>query len=305
MKKILLTFGIFLFVLDVQSQFIITGDRTDLDSCNFESICDFITLDSSAQNIWQIGKPNKQFFSSSLSELNSLITDTINVYPDTNHSSFLVALPGLYGNILIEFKHRINSDTLIDGGYIESSYDGGQTWANIIYDYNVTMPEAFNFENLYTESDTLRGGIPGFSGTSNDWIETKIQWIFYFPVRSEVPDTFLLRFNFISDSIQTGKDGWMIDDFKISYVSMCCGLNELPSSSIQIFPNPSKGVIHLQAKDNLSVQNISVLDLFGKEVYSTPMKQSNEIRVDFLAPGIYFVTFETDQGQVRKRVVIE
>ena len=55
---------------------------------DFESIYDHIGIDTSEYNIWQIVKPQKQFFDSAYSRPLAIITDTLLFYPDTNHSYF-------------------------------------------------------------------------------------------------------------------------------------------------------------------------------------------------------------------------
>ena len=45
-------------------------------------------LDTSASNIWQIGKPQKIIFDSASTVPNAIVTDTINFYPINNISRF-------------------------------------------------------------------------------------------------------------------------------------------------------------------------------------------------------------------------
>ena len=291
MKKTLLFF--LLFFCNITFSQIIEGDGIyDLDSCNFENTFSMIKLDTSMQNIWQIGQPSKQVFNSSYSYENALITDSLSPYPIARNSYFDVVLPNSYGpNLIISFKHRFHSDTLIDGGYIECSYDMGETWTNVVYDFIVNHPDDFRSENLYTEYDTLKGGIPGFSGSSSSWIETKLQWVFFYPVKANYADTFLLRFHFMSDSVQTNKDGWIIDDFLISYADFGSGISELDASNIQLFPNPTNNKLNFEKE--ISGQ-YKICDLSGRIVFEGKLS-GQELDVQALQEGMYVFYLESKE----------
>ncbi len=96
----------------------------NIDSCKFESACKYVSFSSDSNNIWQLGKPNKVFFDSAYSGTNAIITDTINSYSVTNHSYFDIKIPSnswfQLGNRIISFKHKFDTDSLKDGGYIEA-----------------------------------------------------------------------------------------------------------------------------------------------------------------------------------------
>ena len=99
----------------------------------FEEPSPYIHINPSAQNIWQIGAPQKIFFNSAYSVPNTIVTDTINFYPVNNQSSFdlyvgAFNMGGMWGwnyplDIFIDFRHKYDTDTLIDGGYITVSWD--------------------------------------------------------------------------------------------------------------------------------------------------------------------------------------
>ncbi len=105
------------------------------------------------------------------------MTDTINTYA-VNDSSFFDLnfdssnLSPAYWNILIEFDHKMESDTLLDGGFITVSVDSGEVWHNVGHlkatgalDTNYTYLFDLLSENLYGENGTLNSGTPAYSGT--------------------------------------------------------------------------------------------------------------------------------------------
>ena len=135
----------------------------------------------------------------------------------------------------------------MDGGYISVSYDYGETWYNIIND------ESWNYEiypnswdganiNLYNEDDVLYNGENGFSGNSEDWITTEFGW-YYMPVNppgftTMLEDTTIIRFNFISDSVETNKEGWMIDHIRLISYLLMGSVDDYQKVDFSISPNP-------------------------------------------------------------------
>lgn len=280
----------------------------NVDSCHFEDSCEYVQIDTSAQNIWQIGQPSKPFFDTAYSLPNAIVTDTINPYPNSNLSYFdIVIEPQLfYYDMLFSFKHKFQTDTLIDGGYIEVSYDNGTTWSNVLYEdtANLSQDQIFNTENLYGENDTLMNGIHGFSGNSGDWIYTRIQWIWYFPLKTNYPDTLKIRFNFISDNIQTNKDGWMIDHIQIQGVSIPGSTSEFGNNhnQIKIFPNPLEETTTVEFHNPMNEpRRLSIYSLTGKEVRSLPQITSDhvEIKKEDLPAGVYLLKIQDSKGSVQ------
>jgi len=52
-----------------------------LDTISFEAGQHLITIDTQANNIWQVGKPAKSQFNSAYSIPNAIVTDTLHPYP--------------------------------------------------------------------------------------------------------------------------------------------------------------------------------------------------------------------------------
>ena len=296
MKYIILFSTLFLMRLSMYSQINPYWGIYDVDSCHFETQCPILKQDTSYHNIWQLGKPDKPFFDSAYSIPNALVTDTIEPYDTLIDSYFDLILPSeqYYGyGIIIGFKHKYQTDTLVDGGYIEVSYDKGISWVNVIHDTLYPSKE-FNSENLYTEQDTLRGGINGFSGASDGWIYTRIQWVWAWPVDNYPPDTLMLRFHFISDSIQTNKDGWMIDNILISYADEGNAIQEVDKMNIkiEISPNPFDNSTTIKFK-TVSKETLTLIvkNSLGQIVKKVNRVIENPIQINRgeLQSGLYII----------------
>lgn len=296
MKNTILLFSFLFTALSASAQTPIV--IAELDSCNFESHCDMVVLDSTTAGIWQIGQPHKIIFDSAYSPVNVIITDTVNNYPINQNCFFEVLVQSDHGNdnLRLTFHHRFNTDTLIDGGYIEVSYDDGVTWENII-NYTTPFGQYLQNENLYSYNDTLKGGINGFSGNSNGWITSSIVWIT--PGVKATSYTRKLRFHFISDSIETNKEGWMIDDIKLQLLQQEGGIKEVNNSSFKIYPNPANDFLSLDFKEqSLKPKIITIYNLMGQVVktISTSNSQKEKIDISELNKGFYILkVFENDK----------
>lgn len=269
------------------------------DSCKLDTVCPLVSFNTNQQGLWEIAKPEKIFLDAAFSPEKCLITDSINPYPINNTSSFIFKLPNDGLTSGLRFKHKYQTDSLKDGGYIEISKDDGQNWFDLRDPDFLVEVAMFNEENLYDQTDTLFNGHPGFSG-SKDWEEVALQFIWAFPVKV-FGDTALLRFTFISDSLDNPKDGWMIDDLKLFYTSLPGSVSPgIDKINIEIGPHP------IQTESQISFDNytrkalrLELLDLQGKIVFVE--EGIRESRYQFhrrnLPAGIYLLRL-SDESEI-------
>jgi hypothetical protein len=236
-------------------------------------------------NIWQLGTPSKFLFDSAYSIPLALVTDTLFTYPDNNTSSFTLVVHTGECNIGgLGFAHRSDTDSLLDGCVLEYSLDSGSTWHNVV---NST----FNLNNFLAAPVASNGNKPGLTGTY-DWTHS---WI-----EGPVPYEGIIeyKFSFTSDSINTNKDGWMIDNLLAQNVY--AGINEQVERSLfRIFPNPTSDFISIQTKiqDDLV---ITITNIFGQAILTTDQKR---IDLSNLVTGIYFLKITTDKGEFDAKVL--
>lgn len=330
MKKFL-TLGFLLIALQITAQEKMThncgyisygagGGVIAKEYCWFDTTSSFIVIDTSnPSNIWQIGKPQKPILNAALTGTNVIITDTVNNYPVNNHSYFDFifpitnnGIPIFSMNMCISFKHKINTDTMMDGGYIEIKYHKDSAWNNIAYDTlhysNMNFPMFFNCENLYGINDTLFNGTPGFSGTTN-WVRTQMQWIWMVPVKSEYyPDTLQLRFHFISDGIEMNKEGWMIDSLEITEYDPGSSIEENPSENpISVSPNPvlESAVVEIKINNN-ETYTAELYNIFGQKTAEFPKIKNNTFTIErgTHESGIKFLVVKNESKIIAVKKII-
>ncbi|HEY9187995.1 MAG TPA: T9SS type A sorting domain-containing protein [Ignavibacteria bacterium] len=238
-------------------------------------------------NIWQIGKPNKQIFLNAYSAPNVIVTDTVNAYPINDTSVFVIknisdCLGGFQWphTVILSGKYYVNSDTLNDYGTIEFSPDNGNTWINLITD------TIYSMYHLY-EWNTQK---PVLTGNSNGWVDFYV-WVAGFgPFFNIQPgDTVQYRFSFISDSIQTNKDGLMYDNFHFEDWAEFIEKHMVDEIELKLYPNPTNAYFTIEIFNNVnSNYNFDLYDQDGQIVLRKEFHQVNiTIDIKSLKNGIY------------------
>lgn len=92
-------------------------------------------------------------------------------------------------------------------------------------------------------------------------------------------------------------------DFTIQ-TSDALGVNDQTlENAIRIYPNPASDYINIAVSDSQTILAINCYDIFGKKVIKTT--QNEQVDVSKLQSGLYFVTIETDKGQLTKKIIIQ
>ncbi len=288
--------NIILLLISIWLSNIVFGQATNV-FCDFESECDVIRIDTgNAYNIWQIGFANKPNF---LFETNSIVTDTLLAYPTNNYSVFHVKIPRALWDfwIFIQFDYMLDTDEGKDGGYIEISSDNGETWENV-----VNCPYIMDEQWMYTDTNLLFDGSPGFSGSFTN------SWPAGFGIEMFELDTLNLRFVFISDSLDTQKSGWSIDN--IYFIGWWEGIEEHDQAAIRLYPNPCSDVLHLQySKSDIRNSKFEVIDISGSVLktihFKNQMQGDHNITIDLseFPAGMYFIRMQSEDNVSMRKIV--
>jgi hypothetical protein len=269
-------------------------------SLNFEDTFELqhLKIDTltNQNNLWQVGAPQKTIFTSALSLPNAIVTDSIYSYPTSDTSSFIIVNVADFGfelgqNVILAGQYNVNSDTLTDYGTIEFSPDNGTTWIDLINDTTFYIC-AWNLPK------------PILTGNSNGW---QYFWVqlggFGSLFNIEYGDTVLYRFTFISDSIQTNKDGLMFDDFHFEDIAE--GIDEMENDNlISLYPNPVNDQLSIKTNQTGNPRSIQIMNYEGTIVYDDKKFDGNLIDTHNLISGLYFLRYsDTKSFSIKKFVV--
>lgn len=265
-----------------------------------------ITIDTSlVDNIWEIGQPNKTLFDAAFSAPLAIITDTIANYPNNNYSTFQLTIPfgnyDFFPHITMDFRHKLDTDFQEDGGWVEASYDGGNTWANVFTD---TIHPTISYvppSGIYP--DTLANGQVAFTGFQNSWYPFEISWDNAGNTLNPSLDSMLVRFVFYSDGNPSSKEGWTLDDIRVLRTGAVIGTQEIQlGSDPEVFPNPATERFFVRQRQGTG--QFFITDILGKQVLSGQLQSDNQsVDVNNLKSGIYFVTVLVDNTTWTKEIM--
>lgn len=282
---------------------IVYGLGPDLNFDDLSAKAYFHIDTATTNNIWQMGQPQKTFMNAASTIPNALITDTINFYPPDNYSTVNMKLFITQPITDFFFTHKFDTDTMQDGGTIELSIDDS-TWHNLLdsFYWSSNNEQVWSGLNFYSNNDTVvsLNNKPGFSGKSNGWISS--HFTFYRFKDSSQLDTFRLRFVFASDSINTNKEGWVIDN--ISIFAYHVGINDYNLADYLIYPNPTSGIIKFSGINKV-VRQLSVYNSIGQCLLIFKNPNLDMIDLTNLDSGLYVLSFATDTEIINRKIVLK
>ncbi len=222
-----------------------------------------VRIDSSS-SLWQIGLPQKEIFDEAYSLPNAIMTDTISAYPVSDTSIFYVEAPfseifGSIGILAFSWVQKLDIDSL-DGGTVDFSIDGGETWQNAFDSPYVYNWYGWEFpENV----DTLANETIVFTGRDSTWREIWLCYEYYW--LNEVADTLHVRFTFFSDTISGESDGWIIDNIRLEPTWVhTVGEGPTNDSYVNLYPNPASDRLNIELKKSDEFHIIEELKIFSE-----------------------------------------
>jgi hypothetical protein len=106
----------------------------------------------------------------------------------------------------------------------------------------------------------------------------------------------LYRFTFISDSIQTNKDGLMFDD--LHFEDWAEGIQEAAGQNlITVDPNPVTDELVIHSTNTSEVRKIRIFEPTGRIVLEDSHFKSGAIDVRHLNAGLYLLQCEDEKGR--------
>ena len=283
-----------------------TNAQVSADTASFETPETEIVMDTAGGNIWQIGEPHKLFFDTAHSGTRAILTDTLDAYPPNDTSSFIYIIRNPFTQTCLtcmEFWHKYDMDTLADKGLIDASYDGGNSWVivrdtfvNAIGSHFMWDPDYHALNGNFTNHPLIT------SGKSDGWIKSGFCWQWYLPVTPDTiipnPDSMLIRFTFISDSIVENKEGWMIDDIVAAARHELCSSTNEPSQNeaVTVYPNPFSTDAIIQTEKYFKKATLTVYNSLGQPVMQLKNVSGESILLsrEHLPGGLYFLHLAQD-----------
>ena len=185
------------------------------------------------------------------------------------------------------------------GNKVFKTVNGGATWTN----FSGTLPnipaDALVLQKntndiLYIGTDF---GVYYRNGTMNDWVA------FNTGLPNVIVDELEINYNAgIIRAATYGRGLWQAP--LLNPVSV---QEPAPQLSFTVFPNPSKGTVHIGGNGK-SIRSVRVSNVLGEEVYRMDTANcGTDISIDLsaLKAGVYFVKVESSAGNFTSRIVLE
>lgn len=304
MKKIILLFiTILFFSLTGFSQETFYQYFDGADTSSWNSL--IIKLDTSTENIWQIGPPQKDIFDTAATIPNVIVTDTFQYYPTDNISSFSYGLPeGIFywGILALQWKQKLDMTPEHDGGIIEFWNFQAVEWQNVFNNPYVYAFYGFDPSN----ADTLLSGEYAFSGTDTNWRDI---WLCFDATWLSYMDSLKFRYSFKSDTIPEDKEGWMMDNF-MAHITIIHSVNEKEQEQyVDIWPNPSSARVNINLRKTDEFHIIEKMELYN--ITGSLMQTYEYIPTRFFIDvsnypnGIYFLKVQSNIETEIVRIIVQ
>ncbi|MDO9186598.1 MAG: T9SS type A sorting domain-containing protein [Bacteroidia bacterium] len=283
------------------------------NSITFDTAFSNLYIDTlQTNNSWQIGTPNKVLFDSARTRPNAIVTDTVNYYPINDTSSFVLKInrptdapfwvewvPYISGPTpFVSFMSKIDTDSLSDIGYVEYSLDNGTNWLPV---------NEYFFVGDY-HPPYYGPGTPFFTSTWNGWFETFIYLGDSNPDPGiETVDSVLFKFTFVSDGINTNKEGWIIDDIRFGTIALV-GVNDIEeNNNFNIYPNPVNNEFTITATETGKIYfQLKIYNILGEMVSQSIIENpKSQINISDLPKGVYFVKLISVTQILTKKIIKE
>ena len=73
--------------------------------------------------------------------------------------------------------------------------------------------------------------------------------------------------------------------------------------SVNIFPNPSSGIVYL-SQDISGDAEVRVITLLGKEIYSNTLLETVKIDLSEFSNGVYFIEVRNENSFTSERLIL-
>ena len=146
-----------------------------------------------------------------------------------------------------------------------------------------------------TATDNGDATITASTAASYQWINCTTNT----PIAGATSQTFTATANGTYAVIVTNSGG--CSDTSDCVVIDNVGLEEFESTSVQVFPNPTENFVTISMTFNQA--KLVMTDAHGKTVYTGEITNGEQVNLASYEDGVYFLSIETENGKVLKRIV--
>jgi PKD repeat protein len=215
-----------------------------------------------------------------------------------------------------------------EGGYPESSLDEDPTVVYVdegSYDVQLIVSDGYEWDTLLLEKYINVYGLPDVSWDevedlcNEDWDpylltqgnpeggvytgEYVTEGMYFHPSEAGVGDH-VITYEFTDPNGCAASENYMV------HVVNCVGVEENMAWSLEIFPNPTSGIVNISAIGAPSdAVELKVIDAVGKTVFKdnnlrADNDQVHQLDLSDLPQGLYFLTVTADEQRVTRKIFL-
>lgn len=215
---------------------------------------------------WELGTPLAPLITNAFSGTNAWEVNLNGPYQ--NNSNEILYSPyfdfSTATDVELRFQQWYNCDNYSDGGRIDYSTDGGNTWTVLGTQFDTNGVSWYN--QAYLGSSTL----PGWSGTGGSYFQSRYDLSMF----DNYPTPVQFRFVFAADGYNFAQvDGWAIDNFEL-YMDVNAGTNTIKFGNVSELPLPGSNFVKVNIQNNGTMpltQVSATLNIDGNNVVTDPL----------------------------------
>ena len=74
-------------------------------------------------------------------------------------------------------------------------------------------------------------------------------------------------------------------------------------SNVNLYPNPNSGIFTFEVGAPANYK-VKIINLIGQEIYNQTLNETQDIYLDNIQNGIYYVNISTDKGSAMKKIIV-
>lgn len=191
---------------------------------------------------WELGNPVAPLITGAYSGSNAW---EVNLNGPYQNNSYEILYTPFFDfsqatDVEMRFQNWYNCDNWQDGGRIEFSTDGGNSWTVLGTQFDT------NGVSWYNQAWLGSSGLPGWSGTGGGYFQSKYDLSQF----NNYPTPVQFRFIFTSDANNfTAVDGWAIDNFEL-YMDVNAASNTIKFGNTSPLPLPGSNFVKVNIQNN-------------------------------------------------------
>ncbi len=99
------------------------------------------------------------------------------------------------------------------------------------------------------------------------------------------------------------------NSFELTVTQPTLGIdNNFSNHKISLYPNPTKNSFRINNPSSIQLNGLKIYDIVGKELTSIDLKKENKnlaINVSHLPKALYFVSINSEKGEVIKKIIVD